>query len=171
MYNLVSLRAEDANLQVGCVFVMGGRSYVLNAIFSDLGIWLFHGDAAVLDLPVVDMAEEQWRDVFAVGIEDHVARDDLKLAAEICVAGFELLLNHYGVSKAAGSVAKFPHSEPAVPVIDPQKCDTLYTEFGVDVTRECVALDAVVLNDRVEPGNDRLRDRWVRGRRKPRYVI
>ena len=86
--------------------------------------------------------------------------NDLQLMAEISVARHKLLLNHNWMPQAAGRVFEFQNSEAAIAVIHPKKRDSLQTEFRVDVARERVALDAVVLNHRVIPGNDCF---WNRG--------
>ena len=74
--------------------------------------------------------------------------DDLKLAAEVGIAGHELLLDHHGMAESARCVAEFQNSEAAIAVVHAQNRDSLQSEFGVDVARQRVALQAIVLNDR-----------------------
>ena len=68
-----------------------------------------------------------------------------------------------GMTKPARSVAEFRNSEAAVAVIHTKECHTLKPKFGVDVARERVALEAVVLNHGEVPGDDGLGDRGIGG--------
>src|SRR6266581_1349588 len=72
--------------------------------------------------------------------------DDLKLPAEVHVARHELLLDHYRMAETAGRIAELDNSEAPVAVVHAQQGDALESKLCVNVTREGVALQAVVLN-------------------------
>src|SRR5215468_7726995 len=80
--------------------------------------------------------------------------------AEIGVATHELLLDDNRMAQTAGGVFEFENTETSIPVINAQERNALYAKFGVDVAGQGVSLNAVVLNDRVVPGDDCF---WNRG--------
>src|ERR1043166_2274661 len=71
--SLVCMGAKDSDPQISCILIGYGWSGVLNSILSNLSVRLFHGDAPVFNLPIVDVAEVHGGDVFAIRIEDHLA--------------------------------------------------------------------------------------------------
>src|SRR5579872_1239836 len=87
--------------------------------------------------------------------------NDLQLTTKISIARHKLLLDHNGVPEAARCIFEFENSEATVAIVHSQQRNSFQTEFGVDVSRERITLQAIILNDGVIPGNDRLGNRRV----------
>src|SRR5579862_2974395 len=69
------MRAKDTNSDLACAFARSEGSVVRDTVFSHAGVGLLHRDAVIIDLPVVHVGEKHWGDIFAVGIEYHLAGD------------------------------------------------------------------------------------------------